>query len=380
MATLGAYRIFGRRGGGGPPARRRGQMGALMSAALALGVVLPVVSVGAAGAAISATAANAAEVNIYSYRKEALIRPQLEAFRKATGIAYNLITGSAGGLLQRLRNEGINSPADILFTTDAGRLIRAAKLGLLQQVKSEIIARNVPARLRDPDGYWFGLGVRARVIFYNVARVKPAELSTYEALTDAKWKGRLLVRSSNNIYNQSLLASLIEHHGMAAAETWAQGIVANFARRPQGGDTDQIRAIAAGEGDIAIANTYYFGRLLASKRKRDRRVTDRVAVFWPNQPGPGIAGRGAHVNISGAGVTKSAPHRDAAIRLLEFLTGEEAQRIYATLGHEMPVRPGVAVGPIVESMGRFQADGLDLTALGRHNADAVKIFDRVGWR
>jgi iron(III) transport system substrate-binding protein len=349
-----------------------------MRVTLALCTALAVILAGAASSVISAGAAGAAgaaEVNIYSYRKEALIRPQLEAFRKATGISYNLITGSAGGLLQRLRSEGINSPADILFTTDAGRLIRAKKLGLLAQVKSEIIARNVPKRLRDPDGYWFGLGVRARVIFYNAARVEPTELSTYEALTDPKWKGRLLVRSSNNIYNQSLLASLIEHHGLAAAETWARGLKANFARRPQGGDTDQIRAVAAGEGDIAIANTYYFGRLLASKKKRDRRVTGRVAVFWPNQ-----TGRGAHVNISGAGVTKSARHRDAAIRLLEFLTGEEAQRIYATVGHEMPVRPGVAVGPIVEAMGRFKPDGLDLTALGRHNAAAVRIFDRVGWR
>ncbi len=324
------------------------------------------------GAAVPAAAE---EVNIYSYRKEALIRPQLEAFRKATGISYNLITGSAGGLLMRLRNEGINSPADILFTTDAGRLIRAKKLGLLQKVKSDIIARFVPHRFRDPEGYWFGLGVRARAIFYNKERVTPAELSTYEALTDRRWKGRILVRSSNNIYNQSLLASLIQHHGAAEAEAWAQGIVANLARRPQGGDTDQIRAVAAGEGDIAIANSYYFGRLLASKKERDRRVTARVAVFWPNQ-----SGRGTHVNISGAGVTSSAGNRNAAIRLLEFLVGREAQRIYARVGHEMPVRPGVAVGPIVESMGRFKQDRLDLAALGRHNAEAVRIFDRVGWR
>ena len=319
--------------------------------------------------------AAAAEVNIYSYRKEALIKPQLDAFRKATGISYNLITGSAGGLLQRLRNEGRNSPADVLFTTDVGRLSRAAGMGLLQPVRSKLLERHIPARFRDPDGNWFGLGIRARAIFYNPARVKRAELSTYEALTDAKWRGRILVRSSNNIYNQSLLASLIHHNGAARAEAWAAGIVANLARKPQGGDTDQIRAVAAGEGDIAIANSYYYGRLLASRRKRDRFVVANVRIFWPNQDG-----RGAHVNISGAGITRSAKNKSEAVRLLEFLVGPAAQRIYAEIGHELPVRAGVAVGPVVASMGVFKMDDLPLEVLGRNNAAAVRMFDRVGWR
>jgi iron(III) transport system substrate-binding protein len=321
------------------------------------------------------SAALSAEVNIYSYRQEALIKPQLEAFRKATGTSYNLITGKAGGLLQRLKNEGMNSPADILFTVDAGRLHRALQMGLLQPVRSKILETHIPARFRDPQGRWFGLGVRARAIFYHTDRVKPSELSSYEDLADPKWKGRILIRSSSNIYNQSLLASLIQHHGAKKAEAWARGVVANFARRPQGGDRDQLRAVAAGEGDIAIANNYYYARLLTAKKARDRKVTHKVKVFWPNQ-----TGRGTHVNVSGAAVTKSAKNKPHAIRLLEFLVGEEAQKIYASVGYEYPVRRGVERGSVVAGMGRFKMDNLSLDNLGRHNAEAVRIFDRVGWR
>ena len=319
--------------------------------------------------------ADAAGVNIYSYRKEALIKPQLEAFKKATGISYKLITGKAGGLLQRLKNEGMNSPADILFTVDAGRLHRAIEMGLLQPVRSSILEAQIPARFRDPSGRWFGLGIRARAIFYHVDRVNPAELSSYEDLTDPKWRGRILIRSSSNIYNQSLLASMIEHQGAQKAEKWAQGIVANMARRPQGGDTDQLRAVAAGEGDIAITNNYYYARLVASKKARDRKVTEKVRVFWPNQNG-----RGVHVNISGAAVTKSAKNKANAVKLLEFLVGEEAQRIYASVGYEYPVRAGIARGSVVAGMGKLKMDGLSLDSLGRNNARAVRIFDRVGWR
>jgi iron(III) transport system substrate-binding protein len=335
-----------------------------------------VIATGLTGAA--KTAALSAEVNIYSYRQEALIKPQLEAFRKETGISYNLITGKAGGLLQRLKNEGMNSPADILFTVDAGRLHRALQMGLLQPVRSKILETQIPVRFRDPKGRWFGLGIRARAIFYHTDRVKPSELSSYEDLVDTKWKGRILIRSSGNIYNQSLLASLIQHHGAKKAEAWARAMVANFARRPQGGDRDQLRAVAAGEGDIAIANNYYYARLLTSKKARDRKVTDRVKVFWPNQAGPNA--RGVHVNVSGAAVTKSAKNRANAIRLLEFLVGEEAQKIYASVGYEYPVRKGVTRGSVVAGMGQFKMDNLSLENLGRHNAEAVRIFDRVGWR
>lgn len=319
--------------------------------------------------------ATSAEVNIYSYRKEALIKPQLEAFKKATGISYNLITGKAGGLLQRLKNEGMNSPADLLFTVDAGRLHRAIEMGLLQSVRSKVLETHIPARYRDPQGRWFGLGLRSRAIFYNVKKVKPSSLSTYEDLADPKWKGRILIRSSSNIYNQSLLASLIQHHGAKKAEEWARGVVANLARKPQGGDTDQLRALAAGEGDVAVANNYYFARLLASKKAKDRKVVDKVRVFWPNQ-----VGRGTHVNVSGAAITKSAKNKASAIKLLEYLVGEEAQKIYASVGHEYPVRAGIDRGPIVTKMGRFKMDNLALDSLGRNNAEAVRIFDRVGWR
>ncbi len=319
--------------------------------------------------------AGAGEVNIYSYRKEHLIRPQLEAFSKATGITYNIVTGSADALAQRIQREGANSPADVLFTVDAGRLVRAKAIGILQGVRSAALERSIPARYRDPEGFWFGLGLRARTLFYAVDRVDPASLSTYEALTDAKWKGRILVRSSSNIYNQSLLASLIHHHGRAKAEAWARGIVANLARKPQGGDRDQLRGAAAGVGDVAIANHYYYARLKASKKARDREVVEKVKPFWPNQ-----SGRGTHVNVSGAGVTKSSKNRSNAIKLLEFLASKDGQRLYAAYSFEIPVRADVEASPIVKSLGAFKADAIDLEILGRNNAEAVKTFDRAGWR
>ena len=319
--------------------------------------------------------AAADEVNIYSYRKEHLIRPQLEAFTKATGLSYNIVTGRADALAQRIRREGINSPADVLLTVDAGRLVRAKTMGILQSVRSAALEQAIPARYRDPEGYWFGLGLRARTLFYAVDRVDPASLSTYEGLTDPKWKGRILVRSSSNIYNQSLLASLLFHLGNVKAETWARGIVANLARKPQGGDRDQLRGLAAGVGDVAIANHYYYAQLKASKKARDRQVVDKVKPFWPNQ-----GGRGVHVNVSGAGVAKYSKHRANAIKMIEFLASAEGQRLYADYSFEIPVRPGAEASPIVKSLGTFKADVVDLEILGRNNAEAVKTFDRAGWR
>ncbi|MGE0748769.1 MAG: Fe(3+) ABC transporter substrate-binding protein [Rhodospirillales bacterium] len=321
-----------------------------------------------------AGSAQAQVVNIYSDRQEALIKPQLEAFKQATGIAYNLITGGSDGLIQRLKDEGSASPADVLFTVDVGRLWRAKQLEVLQPIQSEILVKNIPEHFRDPDNQWFGLGIRARPIFYNVDKVKPADLSTYEALADAKWKGRILVRSSNSVYNQSLLASIIHHDSAAKAEAWAKGVAANFARKPQGGDSDQLYALAAGEGDIAIANTYYYGRMVDSEAARDRKVAEKVKVFWPNQDG-----RGTHVNVSGAGVTGAAKHKAEAVKLLEYLVGPEAQKIYAEVGHELPVRPGVPKAQVYVTMGAFKADQIPLEILGRNNAEAVKMFDRVGW-
>ena len=327
------------------------------------------------GGLAAPTLAASAEVNIYSFRKEALIRPQLDAFTRATGIEVNLLTGSADGLIERLRSEGRNSPADVLLTADAGRLARAQSFGLLQAVRSAALEAAVPAELRDPDGYWFGLSIRARPIFYAKGRVDPSELSTYEDLADLKWRGRVLIRSSSNIYNQSLLAAMIAKNGAAAAEAWANGVKANMARRPQGGDTDQLRALAAGEGDIAIANTYYYGRLLASDDAGDREVAAKIGLFWPNQDG-----RGTHVNISGGAVAVHAPNRDNAVRLLEFLASDEAQELYAGVNHEFPIRAGIARSAVVSSFGIFVADDLPLHLLGKFNAEAVRIFDRVGWR
>lgn len=346
--------------------RHGGRIGTLLAALAAAS---------AAGMVAGDIAAAAGEVNIYSYRKERLIKPQLDSFSAATGIAYNLVTGKADALAQRIKAEGRNSPADVLLTVDAGRLVRAKRMGIVQAVRSAVLEDSIPARFRDPEGYWFGLGIRARTIFYATDRVKPEALSSYEALAGAQWKGRVLIRSSSNIYNQSLMASLIHHHDIAKAQAWAAAMVANFARRPQGGDTDQLRALAAGVGDVAIANHYYYVRLLTSKRPRDREIVAKVKPFWPNQKG-----RGVHLNISGAAVTRYAKNRAAAIRLIEYLAGPAAQRLYASVAQEFPVRDGVAPSAAVASLGTFNGDPVALRVLGENNAEAVRIFDRVGWR
>ena len=324
---------------------------------------------------LGAMPAAAQEVNVYSYRKAHLIAPLLEAFTARTGIAVRLVTGKADALLERLKSEGINSPADVLLTVDAGRLIRAKAAGVLQPVRSEALERLVPARFRDPEGTWFGLSLRARVIFHARDRVRPGELSTYEDLADPKWRGRLCIRSSGNVYNQSLLASMIAHDGAAKAEAWAKGVVANLARKPQGGDRDQIKAVAAGECDIAVANTYYYAGMLASKRVDQRAAAAKVALFWPNQKG-----RGAHVNISGAGVTRSARNRDNAVALIEFLASDAAQQIYAEVVNEYPIREGLAIANGVASLGAFKADAIDLAVFAAHQAEAMRVFDRAGWR
>ena len=319
-------------------------------------------------------AATAAEVNIYSARQEALIKPQLDAFTSERGIHVNLVTGDARELMQRMKAEGVNSPADLLFTADVGNLYAAATDGLCQPVSSKALESAIPPAYRDPQDAWFGLGLRARPIFYVPGKVDPAELKTYEELADPKWKGRILVRSSNHVYNQSLLASMIAHHGPERAEQWAKGVAANLARRPQGGDRDQIKAAAAGEGDIVIANSYYYAQMLTSDSTAEREAAQKLKVIWPNQ-----ADRGTHVNVSGACVAAHAPNRAEAVKLLEFLVGDEAQRIYAEKGQEYPVKPGIPPSETLRGLGSFKADDLNLAELGRHNAEAVRIFDRVGW-
>lgn len=320
--------------------------------------------------------APANEVNVYSYRKEALIKPVLESFEKDTGIKVNLVTGKADALFQRLKSEGKDSPADVLITTDAGRLHRAKAAGLLQSIASDTLTAAIPAQLRDPDNQWFGLSQRARVVFYNKETVQPSELSSYEDLADAKWKGRICIRSSSNIYNQSLLASLIAHNGQAAAQAWAKAVVDNMARAPKGNDRAQMSGAAIGECDIAIANTYYYGSWLTSDDEQDQLYASKIAVFYPNQDG-----RGAHVNVSGAGVTQHAKHKANAVKLIEYLVSPESQTFYAEVNHEYPVVPGTAVSDIVQSWGYpFKADTLSLNQLGELNAEAVKTFDIAGWK
>jgi iron(III) transport system substrate-binding protein len=319
-------------------------------------------------------ALSAEEVNLYSTRQESLIRPILDEFEKDNNVKVNVVFAKKG-MLERLKSEGMNSPADAVLTVDISRIAAHKEAGVLQPIESEVLNANIPSQYRDPAGEWFGLSARSRVIFYSKDRVKPSELSTYEDLADPKWKGRICVRSSSNAYNQSLLASLVVHNGAEAAEKWAQGIKDNLARKPQGGDRDQIKAVAAGECDIAIANSYYYGAMQNSDDEVQLDATKKVALFWPNQEG-----RGAHFNISGAGVTKSAKNKEAAIKLIEYLSDTKAQEFYASTNYEFPVKPGVELDETVESWGEFKADEVGLDKVADAQAEAVKIFDRVGWR
>ena len=324
------------------------------------------------------------EVNLYSARKEDLIKPLLDRFTEETGIQVNLVTGNADALLARLKSEGINTPADLLLTVDAGNLHRAKEAGLTAPMTSETIAAAVPETYRDPEGHWVGLSLRARPILYVKGKVDPSELSTYEDLADPRWKGRICIRSSDNIYNQSLVASLIAADGAEATERWAEGLVANMARPPRGGDRDQIKAAAAGQCDIAIANTYYLAGMLGSDDPGERDPAQRMAIFWPNQPKDGTdtagAGRGTHVNVSGAALTQAAKHRDEAVALVEFLVSPESQAWYAETNGEYPVVDGVDPSPTLAEWGSFKADDLNLARLGELNAEAVRLMDRAGWR
>jgi len=316
-------------------------------------------------------------VNVYSHRHYDTDQQLFDRFTELTGIRVNVVSASADELITRLEAEGARSPADVLITVDAGRLHRAKERGLLQPVSSPVLEGNIPSHLRDPEGFWFGLTQRARILAYARDRVRPEELSTYEELADPRWRGRVLTRSSENIYNISLMASVIAHAGVEAAERWARGVAANLARPPQGGDTDQITDVAAGVGDVAIVNSYYVGRLLNSDSPRERELAARVGVFFPNQ---GEGERGTHMNVSGAGVTAHAPNRENALRLIEFLVEDEAQALFALGGFEYPVKPGVEWAPILREWGEFRMDTLDLEVLGERNNEAVMALDRAGWR
>ena len=316
-----------------------------------------------------------AEVNVYSARGEDLIKPALDTFTEQTGIKVNLITESADALIRRIELEGANSPADVLLTVDAGRLFRAKEAGILASLKSPILTQRIPSAYRDPDNQWFGLSLRSRVIMFDKSRVSAEEISSYEDLADPKWKGEICIRSSGNIYNQSLLASLIEHHGEEATEVWAEGLVSNMARRPQGGDRDQIRAAVAGQCKLAVANTYYLAGMLNSDVDTDVEVAQKIGVLWPNQDN-----RGAHMNVSGAGLIKGSKNVEEARQLIEFLSDDYAQGWYSEVNNEYSVRANIPVSKTLQGFGPFKADQLNLEVLGKNNEAAVRLADRAGWQ
>ena len=314
-------------------------------------------------------------LNLYSSRHYQTDDALYETFTKRTGIKINRIEANEDALLERLRNEGARSPADVLVTVDAGRLWRAEQLGLFQPVRSKNLEERIPGELRHPDGLWFAFSVRARPIFYAKGLVDPKAIRDYEDLADPKWKGKVCIRSSSNMYNLSLMSSMIAGVGPEKAQAWAKGVVANFARAPKGGDTDQIKAVAAGECQLAVANTYYYVRLLKSAKADERSAAQKVGVIFPNQ-----ANRGTHVNISGAGVLRHAPNRDAAVKFLEYLASPEAQAHFANGNNEYPVSGPVRDNRELAALGEFRKDSLNVSLLGRNQAAAQQIYDRAGWK
>jgi iron(III) transport system substrate-binding protein len=308
------------------------------------------------------------EVVVYSSRIDELIKPVFDAYTAKTGVPVKFITDKEAPLLARLQAEGANTPADMLITVDAGNLWQAEQEGVLKPLQSAVIAQNIPAQYRSSTGSWTGLSLRARTIVYSTERVNPSELSTYEALADKNWEGRLCLRTSKKVYNQSLTATLIETHGAAKTEEIVKGWVNNLATDVFADDTALIQAIDAGQCDAGIVNTYYFGRL--HKQQPDLKAK----LFWPNQ-----SDRGVHVNLSGAGVTKHAPHAEQAQKLLEWMTTEEAQGLFAGLNQEFPANPQIAPSAEVSAWGVFKADSIPLEVAGKRQAEATMLMDRAGW-
>ncbi|MCB1931018.1 MAG: Fe(3+) ABC transporter substrate-binding protein [Candidatus Accumulibacter sp.] len=313
-------------------------------------------------------------LNLYSARHYQTDEALYEGFTRETGIRIKRIEGKDDELLERIRNEGAYSPADVLLTVDAARLSAAHELGLFAPVSSPLLDARIPANLRTAD--WFSFSTRARVIVYAKGVVKPEEVQTYGDLADPRLKGKICSRSGSHPYNLSLMASIIAHQGEAKAEQWAKGVVANFARAPKGGDTDQIRAVAAGECAVAVANTYYLARLMRSDKPEDRKTIDGIGVVWPDQQS-----YGAHINVSGGGVLKHAPNKEAALKFLEYLASDQAQRYFADGNNEWPVVAGVKIdNPALEALGKFKADPLPVSSLAMYRAKAQIIFDQVGYR
>jgi iron(III) transport system substrate-binding protein len=333
-------------------------------------------AIGAVIAAAPYAAAQDKVLNLYSSRHYQTDDALYSGFARQAGIKVNRIEAGDDALIERLKNEGANSPGDVLITVDAGRLWRAEQLGLLQPVKSKVIESRLPAHFQAPNDQWFGFSARARVIVYNKATVNPADVQNYEDLANPKLKGKVCTRSGSHVYNLSLMSALIEHLGERKAEEWAKGVVSNFARAPKGGDTDQIKGVASGECGVAISNSYYYVRLMKSQKPEDKKVVEAVGLIWPNQKS-----FGTHMNVSGGGVLKSAKNRDAAIRYLEYLASDAAQNYFANGNNEWPVAKGVKLdNAALASLGTFKTDTLNIAQLGKNQPLAQKIFDRVGYK
>jgi iron(III) transport system substrate-binding protein len=319
----------------------------------------------------SSSAMASEEVNVYSYRQPFLVEPLFQGFTEETGIKVNVVFAKKG-LAERLKREGANSPADLVFTVDIGRLNEVVEMDLVQAVNSDTLNNNIPKQYRDPEGLWFGLTTRTRSIYASNERVKDGEITTYEELADEKWKGRICTRSGKHPYNLALIASMIAHHGEAETETWLKGVKANLARKPQGNDRAQVKAIYEGVCDLSLGNNYYLGKMLQDEEQT--KWANAVNILFPNS-----ADRGTHVNISGMALTTSAPNKANAIKLMEYLTGETAQTMYAEQNFEYPVNPAVQPSELVASWGEFKADQLPLADIAGLRKAAAKLVDKVAF-
>jgi len=317
------------------------------------------------------------EINIYSQRHYDSDKMQYKKFEEKTGIKVNVTKAGADELIQRMKNEGDNSQADLFITVDVGKLWQASEMGLFQKFDDQTVFNNIDPQFLDKNSFWVPVTYRSRVVVYSNERVKKEDLSTYEDLANEKWKGRLLVRSSSNAYNQALMSSLVANLGPDAVTSWSEGVVKNFARDPKGSDRDQVKAIAAGQGDIAIVNSYYIGLLLASEKEEEINAGNAVSVFFPNQ---GEGDRGAHINVSGIALAKNAPNKENAIELIKYLTSVEGQETYVNNSYEYSVNPNVKPDEIVQAWGEFKKDPVDLNMLGIKRDEAIRIFDKTGWK
>ncbi len=322
-----------------------------------------------AATALTPVAASAEEVNVYSYRQPELIQPLTDAFTEETGIPVNVAFLNQG-MIERLEAEGQRSPADLIFTVDISRLAGVVDAGLTQPVENDTLTANIPAEYRDPGNQWFGLTTRARIVYASKERVADGEVTTYEDLADPKWKGRICTRSGTHAYTLALVSAYIQHHGIEDAKTWLEGVKANLARKPQGNDRAQVKAIWAGECDISIGNTYYMGQML--KDPEQKEWADSVNVVFPV-----FEGAGTHVNVSGMALAKHAPNKDAALKMMEFLASPTAQEIYASQNYEYPIAPGTEADDLVKSWGSFTPDSVNLMEVAGHRAEALKLVQEV---